>query len=347
MSIMVGMGRGASTGVLFRNAEALERLQAVDTIVLDKTGTITMGRPELGSVSWADGVDEDDVLRLAASAEAGSEHPLADAIVRGAQARGLAIEPAQRFASSSGRGIAAQVAGRAVLVGSAAQLTDHGIDIDPLLARADTLRADGQTVVFVAVDGRAAGLMAIADPTRVSAHNAIRALRADGLRIVMLTGDHASTAQVVARRLGIDDVRAGVRPDQKADAIVRLQAEGRVVAMAGDGVNDAPALAAADVGIAMGTGADLAIESASVTLVNGDLRALVRARRLSRQTMANIRQNLAFAILYNAIGVPVAAGVLYPWFGLVLSPMIAAAAMSASSVSVVANALRLRRARVS
>jgi Cu+-exporting ATPase len=346
MSIMVAMGRGASTGVLFRNAEALERLQAVDTVVLDKTGTLTQGRPELASVSWAEGAEEADVLRLAASAEVGSEHPLAQAIVAGATARGLQIPPADRFLSASGKGVTAVVSGHDVRVGSADHLRDHQINVDDLVPTADRLRAEGHTVVFVSLDGHASGLLAIADPVRVSAADAIRALHAEGLRIIMLTGDHLATAQAVARRLGIDDVRAGVKPDQKALTIARLQAEGRVVAMAGDGVNDAPALAAADVGIAMGTGADLAMESAGVTLVRGDLKALVRARRLSRATMANIRQNLAFAFVYNAIGVPLAAGILYPWFGLLLRPVVAAAAMSLSSVSVIVNALRLRRARV-
>jgi Cu+-exporting ATPase len=347
MSIMVAMGRGASVGVLFRNAEALERLQAVDTVVLDKTGTLTQGRPELTSVTWAEHVQETDVLRLAASAEVGSEHPLAQAVVTGATSRGLKLEPAQRFLSASGKGITALVSGHEVTVGSADYLGEWAIDVEQLLPRAEALRADGHTVVFVGIDGLAAGLLAIADPIRVSAAEAIRALHIEGLRVIMLTGDDATTARAVARRLGIDDVRAGVRPDQKAQAIARLQAEGCVVAMAGDGVNDAPALAAADVGVAMGTGADLAMESAGVTLVKGDLRALVRARRLSRATMVNIRQNLAFAFVYNAIGVPVAAGLLYPWFGLLLRPAVAAAAMSLSSVSVIANALRLRRARVS
>jgi Cu+-exporting ATPase len=347
MSIMVAMGRGASVGVLFRNAEALERLQAVDTVVLDKTGTITQGRPELMSVTWTEGVQESDVLRLAASAEVGSEHPLAQAVVAGASSRGLRVEPAERFVSASGKGITALVSGHEVSVGSADHMRDWRIDVEALSKRAEALRVDGHTVVFVGIDGRAAGLLAIVDPIRVSAAEAIRALHFEGLRVIMLTGDNATTALAVARRLGIDDVRAGVKPDQKALAIARLQADGHVVAMAGDGVNDAPALAAADVGIAMGTGADLAMESAGVTLVKGDLRALVRARRLSRATMANIRQNLAFAFLYNAIGVPVAAGVLYPSFGLLLRPVVAAAAMSLSSVSVIANALRLRRARVS
>jgi len=346
MSIMVAMGRGASVGVLFRNAEALERLQAVDTVVLDKTGTITQGRPELKSVTWTEAFEESDVLRLAASAEVGSEHPLAQAVVVGAVSRGLKLEPAERFVSASGKGITALVSGHEVSVGSADHMDDWRIDVESLVPRAQTLRADGHTVVFVAIDGRAAGLLAIVDPIRVSAAEAIRALHFEGLHVIMLTGDNATTAHSVARRLGIDDVRAGVKPDEKALAIARLQADGRVVAMAGDGVNDAPALAAADVGIAMGTGADLAMESAGVTLVKGDLRALVRARRLSHATMANIRQNLAFAFVYNAVGVPIAAGVLYPWFGLLLRPVVAAAAMSFSSVSVIANALRLRRARV-
>lgn len=347
MSIMVAMGRGASIGVLFRNAEALERLQAVDTVVLDKTGTLTQGRPELTSVTWAEHVEETDVLRFAASAEVGSEHPLAQAIVAGATSRGLKLEPAKRFVSAAGKGITALVSGHEVTVGSADCLGEWAIDVESLLPRAEALRADGHTVVFVGIDGLAAGLLAIVDPIRVSAAEAIRALHIEGLRVIMLTGDNAITANAVARRLGIDDVRAGVRPDQKARAIARLQAEGCVVAMAGDGVNDAPALAAADVGVAMGTGADLAMESAGVTLVKGDLRALVRARRLSRATMTNIRQNLAFAFVYNAIGVPIAAGVLYPWFGVLLRPVVAAAAMSFSSISVIANALRLRRARVS
>jgi Cu+-exporting ATPase len=347
MSIMVAMGRGASVGVLFRNAEALERLQAVDTVVLDKTGTITQGRPKLTSVTWTEGIHESDVLRFAASAEVGSEHPLAQAVVAGATVRGLRLEPTEHFVSASGKGITALVSGHEVSVGSADHMRDWQIDVESLSTRAEALRTDGHTVVFVGIDGRAAGLLAIADPIRVSAAEAIRALHFEGLRVIMLTGDNETTAHVVARRLGIDDVRAGVKPDQKALTIAELQADGRVVAMAGDGVNDAPALAAADVGIAMGTGADLAMESAGVTLVKGDLRALVRARRLSHATMANIRQNLAFAFLYNAIGVPIAAGALYPWFGLLLRPVVAAAAMSLSSVSVIANALRLRRARVS
>jgi Cu+-exporting ATPase len=347
MSIMVAMGRGASVGVLFRNAEALERLQAVDTVVLDKTGTITQGRPKLTSVTWTEGIHESDVLRFAASAEVGSEHPLAQAVVAGATVRGLRLEPAEHFVSASGKGITALISGHEVSVGSADHMRDWQIDVESLSTRAEALRIDGHTVVFVGIDGRAAGLLAIADPIRVSAAEAIRALHFEGLRVIMLTGDNETTAHAVARRLGIDDVRAGVKPDQKALTIAQLQADGRVVAMAGDGVNDAPALAAADVGIAMGTGADLAMESAGVTLVKGDLRALVRARRLSHATMANIRQNLAFAFLYNAIGVPIAAGALYPWFGLLLRPVVAAAAMSLSSVSVIANALRLRRARVS
>jgi Cu+-exporting ATPase len=347
MSVMVAMGRGASMGVLFRNAESLERLQSVDTIVLDKTGTLTQGRPELASVSWADGLPDTEILRLAASAEVGSEHPLAQAVVRAAHDKQLALGHVERFQSSSGRGISALVDGHDVVVGSSDFLSERQVSPDALSARAETLRADGQTVVYVAVDGKAEGLLAIADPIRVSAVDAIRALHADGLRLIMLTGDNATTAQAVARRLGIDDVRAGVRPDQKALAIARLQTEGHVVAMAGDGVNDAPALASADVGVAMGTGADLAMESAGVTLVKGDLRALVRARRLSRATVGNIRQNLALAFVYNLIGVPLAAGILYPWFGLLLAPSVAAAAMSLSSVSVVVNALRLGRTSLS
>jgi Cu+-exporting ATPase len=342
ISIMVATGRGATMGVLFRNAEAIEQLQKVDTLVVDKTGTLTLGRPELTSVSWADGLAEADVLRYAAAVERASEHPLAEAIVRGAEARGIPLEDVSNFASRTGQGVTGRVSDRSVAVGNAALMQSLAIDIASLTERADALRQDGQSVMFVAVDGKAAGLVGVSDPLRVSAADAIRALRVEGLRIVMLTGDHGASARAIARRLGIDEVKAEVLPDQKAQVIKSLQAEGRVVAMAGDGINDAPALAQADVGIAMGTGTDIAMETAPVTLVKGDLGAIVRARRLSRQTMANIRQNLFFAFAYNSAGVPIAAGVLYPFFGLLLSPVIAAAAMSFSSVSVIGNALRLK-----
>ena len=342
ISIMVATGRGATMGVLFRNAEAIEQLQQVDTLVVDKTGTLTLGRPELTSVSWADGLAEAEVLRYAAAVERASEHPLAEAIVRGAEARRIPLEDVVSFASRTGQGVTGRVNDRSVAVGNAALMQALAVDIASLAERADALRQDGQTVMFVAVDGKAAGLIGVSDPLRVSAADAIRALRAEGLRIVMLTGDHAASARAIARRLGIDEVTSEVLPDQKAQVIKRLQAEGRVVAMAGDGINDAPALAQADVGIAMGTGTDIAMETAPVTLVKGDLGAIVRARRLSRQTMANIRQNLFFAFAYNSAGVPIAAGVLYPVFGLLLSPVIAAAAMSFSSVSVIGNALRLK-----
>jgi Cu+-exporting ATPase len=339
---MVATGRGATMGVLFRNAEALEQLQRVDTLVVDKTGTLTLGRPELTSVSWADGLAEADVLRYAAAVERASEHPLAEAIVRGAQARRIPLDDVADFASRTGQGVTGRVNERSVAVGNLALMQSLAIDVESLAERADALRQDGQSVMFVAVGGKPAGLVGVSDPLRVSAAEAIRALRAEGLRIVMLTGDHGASAHAIARRLGIDEVKSEVLPDQKAQVIKSLQAEGRVVAMAGDGINDAPALAQADVGIAMGTGTDIAMETAPVTLVKGDLGAIVRARRLSRQTMANIRQNLFFAFAYNSAGVPIAAGVLYPFFGLLLSPVIAAAAMSFSSVSVISNALRLK-----
>jgi Cu+-exporting ATPase len=346
MSIMVASGRGASIGVLFRNAEAIELLGGIDTLVVDKTGTLTQGKPELATVSWIEGFSEREVLALAADLERASEHPLAGAIVRGAAGRGLPATAAEAFESVTGHGVRGRVGGRRVAVGSQAFLKSLGVEDAELIRRAEALRQEGQTVVFVAIEGRPAGLVGVSDPVKVSAVDAIRALHAEGLRIVMLTGDSQTTARAVARRLGIDDVRAEVLPDAKAAAVRALEAEGRRVAMAGDGINDAPALAAARVGIAMGTGTDVAMESAGVTLVKGDLRGIVRARRLSRMTMANIRQNLFFAFVYNAVGVPIAAGVLYPAFGLLLSPMIAAAAMSFSSVSVIANALRLRRAAV-
>ena len=346
MSIMVATGRGATAGVLFRNAEAIEVLREVDTLVLDKTGTLTEGRPKLVAVESSAGVDEAELLRLAASLEQGSEHPLAAALVAGAKERGLALTSAEHFASVTGKGVTGRVGDRAVALGNKALMLDVGASLGTLDARAEALRAEGQTVMFVAVNGALAGLVGVADPIKDTAAEALKALREEGLRVVMLTGDSQTTAEAVGRKLGIDEVIAGVLPDQKAEAVKRLQAEGRRVAMAGDGINDAPALAQADVGVAMGTGTDVAMESAGVTLVGGDLRGLVRARRLSRATMANIRQNLAFAFGYNALGIPVAAGVLYPLTGMLLSPMLAAAAMSLSSVSVIANALRLRRARL-
>jgi Cu+-exporting ATPase len=344
MSIMVAMGKGASLGVLFREAEAIEKLQSVDTLVVDKTGTLTEGRPALTSVVALPGYDEIGVLGLAASLERQSEHPLGAAIVAGATARGARLNAADNFVSKTGQGVRARVEGRTVLLGNASLLHDEHVDAAPLQDAAEQLRREGQTVVFVAVDGQPAGMLGVADPIRGTTREAIAALRRQGLRLVMLTGDNATTAAAVGRALQIDEVVADVRPDGKAEAIKRLQAAGRVVAMTGDGINDAPALAQANVGIAMGTGTDLAIATAGVTLVKGDLRGIVRARALSSRTMANIRQNLFFAFIYNTAGVPIAAGVLYPFFGLLLSPMLAAAAMSVSSVSVIANALRLRRA---
>nr|WP_291984562.1 copper-translocating P-type ATPase [Luteitalea sp.] len=343
MSIMVGTGRGAELGVLVRNAEALEVLEQVDTLVVDKTGTLTEGKPTLTTVVPLAGIDEAQLLRLVASLERVSEHPLASAIIRGSEERGLTTTAASDFQSVTGKGVVGTVDGHAVAIGTAALLVDLGATTETLAGRADELRRNGETVMFVAVDGAAAGLIGVADRIKATTPEAIRALRAEGLRIVMLTGDSRVTAEAVARTVGIDEVEAEVLPEQKAAVVTRLQAQGRRVAMAGDGINDAPALAQADVGIAMGTGTDVAMESAGVTLVQGDLRGLVRARRLSRATMRNIRQNLFFAFAYNALGVPVAAGLLYPTFGWLLSPMIASAAMTFSSVSVIANALRLRR----
>jgi Cu+-exporting ATPase len=343
MSIMVAMGRGATLGVLFKNAEAIEVMRKVDTLVVDKTGTLTEGKPRLVSVLALPGFEERQVLRLAASLERGSEHPLAAAIVQGARQRGVQAGDATDFASRTGKGVLGRVDSSPVVLGNATLFRDMGIDVGDLAAKAEELRADGQTVMLVAIDGQAAGLLGVADPIKESTAEAIRALHAEGIRIVMLTGDSRTTAQAVARKLSIDEVVAEVLPDQKVDTVKRLQDERHVVAMAGDGINDAPALAAAHVGIAMGTGTDVAMESAGVTLVKGDLRGIVRARHLSRATMRNIKQNLFFAFVYNSAGVPVAAGVLYPFFGLLLSPMIAAAAMSFSSVSVIGNALRLRR----
>ena len=343
MSIMVGTGRGALMGVLFKNAEALEVMRKVDTLVVDKTGTLTEGHPELVSVAPAADFDEAEVVRLAASVERASEHPLAAAIVRGAEQRGLQVAAAEDFQSVTGKGVTGVLAGRRIALGNIKLMQDLGVDAGALPAQADALRAQGQTVMFLAVDDRVAGLVGVADPIKSTTEEAIRFLHEEGIRIVMLTGDNRKTAEAVAAKLAIDQVQAEVLPDQKATIIKQLQAEGRIVAMAGDGINDAPALAQAQVGIAMGTGTDVAMESAGVTLVKGDLRGIVRARRLSRATMRNIRQNLFFAFIYNSLGVPIAAGVLYPFFGLLLSPMIAAAAMSFSSVSVITNALRLRR----
>jgi Cu+-exporting ATPase len=346
MSVMVATGRGATMGVLFRNAEAIEILRAVDTLVVDKTGTLTEGRPTLADVEAASGFAADDILAAAAGLERGSEHPLAAAIVKGAEGKGVNVPAADGFESVTGKGVAGRVAGRQVALGNRALMDARGVDVAALVESAERRRANGQTVMFVAIDGRAAGLVAVADAIKATTPDAIRTLHAEGIRLVMLTGDSRTTAEAVARELGIDEVQAEVLPDEKAGVVKRLQQEGRIVAMAGDGINDAPALAQAHVGIAMGTGTDVAMESAHVTLVKGDLGAIVRARRLSRQTMTNIRQNLFFAFVYNALGVPVAAGVLYPVLGLLLSPIIAAAAMSFSSVSVIGNALRLRRAAV-
>ena len=343
MSIMVGTGRGATAGVLIKNAEALEVLERVDTLVVDKTGTLTEGKPRLVTAEPAGGLSETELLGLAAGIELGSEHPLAAAIVTGAEGRGLSPARADEFRSVTGKGVVGRIAGRTVALGNRRLMDDLGVALGSLNERAEELRRDGQTVMFVAADGRPAGLVGVADPIKPSTPEALELLRAAGLRIVMLTGDSRATAEAVARRLGITEVEAEVLPEQKIAVIKRLQAEGRKVAMAGDGVNDAPALAQAEVGIAMGTGTDVAMQSAGVTLVKGDLRGLARARRLSQATMRSIRQNLVFAFVYNALGVPLAAGVLYPWLGILLSPIIASAAMSLSSVSVIGNALRLRR----
>jgi Cu+-exporting ATPase len=343
MSIMVGVGRGATAGILIKNAEALEILEKIDTLVVDKTGTLTEGKPRLVSVAPAPRQSETEVLRLAASLERGSEHPLAAAIVAGAESKGLVLAPAQDFRSLTGKGVVGTVDGRRVALGNRKLLDELAVPASGLGDQAEALRRDGQTVMFVAVDGEVAGLIGVADPIKPSTIEAIDLLRRSRVRVVMLTGDNRTTAQAVARKLGIEDVEAEVLPNQKVEVIKRLQAEGRRVAMAGDGINDAPALAQADVGIAMGTGTDVAMESAGSTLVKGDLRGIARARRLSQATMRNIRQNLFFAFVYNALGVPIAAGVLYPFSGVLLSPIIASAAMSASSVSVVGNALRLRR----
>ncbi len=346
MSIMVGVGRGAQSGVLIKNAEALERMEKVDTLLVDKTGTLTEGRPKVVAIRPAPGFDESEVLRLSASVERASEHPLALAIVEAAKERDVATAAVEGFDSPVGKGVVGRVEGREVILGNARFLAERGIDPAALEPEAEQLRADGATAIFLAVAGQAAGVVAIADPVKPSTPEALKALVAEGVHVVMLTGDNVTTAKAVARRLGIDEVEAEVLPEQKSAVVERLRKAGRVVAMAGDGVNDAPALAAADVGIAMGTGTDVAIESAGITLLKGDLTGIVRARRLSQATMRNVRQNLLFAFMYNAAGVPVAAGLLYPLFGILLSPIFAAAAMALSSVSVVGNALRLGRTRL-
>jgi Cu+-exporting ATPase len=346
MSIMVGVGRGAQSGVLIKNAEALERLEKVDTLVVDKTGTLTEGKPRVVAVRPAPGFASDDVLRLAASLERSSEHPLAAAIVTAAREKGLTLAEAADFDAPAGKGVRGAVDGRAVAIGTEDFLAECGVDLTSIAAEAEPLRRDGATVIFAAIDGKAGGAIGVADPIKPTTASALQALKAAGVRVVMLTGDNRTTAEAVAAKLGVAEVEAEVLPQNKADAVARLRRQGRVVAMAGDGVNDAPALAAADVGVAMGTGTDVAIESAGVTLLHGDLQALVRARRLSVATMGNIRQNLFFAFVYNSVGVPIAAGVLYPFFGILLSPIIAAAAMALSSVSVIGNALRLRSANL-
>jgi Cu+-exporting ATPase len=346
MAIMVGTGKGAENGVLFRNAEALEILKNADTLVVDKTGTLTEGKPRLAKVEPLSGFTPDEVLRLAASLERGSEHPLAAAIVKGAEAQGLQLREAQEFRSLTGKGVTGKVDGRSVALGNAALLADLGITTEHLRPRIEELRREGQTAMLVVVDGRLAGSIGVADPIRATTPEAVRLLHEDGLRVIMLTGDSRTTADAVARQLGMDEVIAEVLPQEKNHVVKRLQDEGRIVAMAGDGINDAPALAQADVGIAMGTGTDVAMESAGVTLVQGDLRGIARARRLSRATMRNIRQNLFLAFVYNVLSVPVAAGVLYPFVGILISPIWASAAMSLSSLSVVGNALRLRRVKL-
>ncbi len=346
MSIMVGVGRGAQAGVLIRNAEALERMENVDTLVVDKTGTLTLGKPSVTRIVVPDGFDEAEVLRLAASVERASEHPIAHAIVRAAEARGLKLSSVAGFDSPTGKGALGSVDGKKVVLGNAGFLSERGIDAKALTGQADELRSEGATAIFAGIDGRIAGALAIADPVKPTTAEALAGLKAEGIEVVMLTGDNATTAKAIARQLQIEDVEAEVLPEQKGDVVHRYRREGRVVAMAGDGVNDAPALAAADVGIAMGTGTDVAMESAGVTLLKGDLTGILRARKLSQAVMRNIRQNLFSAFIYNALGVPIAAGVLYPAFGILLSPIIAAAAMALSSVSVIGNALRLRGVRL-
>ena len=342
MSIMVATGKAATQGILFRDAAAIENLRKVDTLIVDKTGTLTEGKPALDRVIAAPGHGEDEVLRLAASIDQGSEHPLAAAIVRAARERGLALDPPEGFESSSGIGVRGRLAGRAVALGNTALMKEAGVSVDALASQAETLRSAGASVIYLAVDGRSAGLLAVSDPIKASTPEALASLGALGIRTVMATGDGLATARAVAARLGLDEVHAEVRPADKLALVAKLQGEGRVVAMAGDGINDAPALAKADVGIAMGTGTDVAMSSAQVTLVKGDLRGIAQARRLSEETIANMKQNLGFAFVYNALGIPLAAGVLYPLTGWLLSPMIAALAMSLSSASVISNALRLR-----
>ncbi len=343
MSIMVGTGRGAQAGVLIRNAEALETLEKVDTLVIDKTGTLTEGKPKLITLESAEGHEDLEMLRLVASLEQASEHPLAGAILAGAKQRGLQLGKTSEFSSLTGKGVTGMIEGHTIGVGNAKLLEALSINSQQLVRRSEDLRQQGQTVMLVAIDGNAVGLVGVSDPIKASTPEAIQLLHAEGIRLVMLTGDNQTTAQGVASTLGIDDVQADVLPEKKAEVVKQLQSQGHVVAMAGDGVNDAPALAQAHVGIAMGTGTDVAMESAGITLVQGDLRGIARARRLSRATIGNIRQNLFFAFFYNLLGVPIAAGVLYPFFGILLSPMLASAAMTFSSFSVIMNALRLRR----
>jgi Cu+-exporting ATPase len=344
---MVGVGRGAGLGVLIKNAEALERMEKVDTLVIDKTGTLTQGRPTVTAIVPAAGFAEPDVLRLAASLERSSEHPLGAAMIAAANKRGLTLTNVSDFDAPAGKGVTGTADGRRLALGNAAFLREQNIDVSPLAGEAERQRREGAIVVFLAVDGKAAGAIAVTDPIKPSSPPALQALKAAGIRVVMMTGDNATTARAIAARLGIDDSEAEVLPERKGAAVKQLQQQGRIVAMAGDGVNDAPALAQADIGIAMGTGSDVAIQSAGITLLKGDLKGLAIARALSAATMRNIRQNLFFAFVYNAAGVPIAAGLLYPWFGLLLSPVIAAAAMALSSVSVVGNALRLRSVRLS
>lgn len=346
MSIIAGTGRGAMAGVLIKNAESLEIMEKVDTLIIDKTGTLTEGKPKLMEVVVASGFEQNETLRLVASLEQSSEHPLASAIVKGAQEKGIALSSVQNFSSTTGKGVQGTVDGHNVALGNAAMLTSLGMNADSLVQAADQLRAKGQTAMFAAIDGKPAAIISVADPIKATTPEALKQLKAEGLHIVMLTGDSKATAKAIAEQLGIDDYEAEVLPERKSELVRQLQEKGRKVAMAGDGVNDAPALAQAHVGIAMGTGTDVAMESAGVTLVKGDLIGIVRARRLSHATMSNIRQNLFFAFVYNALGVPVAAGALYPFFGLLLSPVIASAAMALSSVSVIMNSLRLRKVKL-
>jgi len=345
MSIMVGVGRGAQAGVLIKNAEALERMEKVDTIVVDKTGTLTEGKPRVTEIVAAKGVSQDDLLAMAASLEQGIEHPLALAIIMAAKEKNIALAKADEFDSPTGKGVVGKVEGKSVALGNVQLMNELGIDVQAIEGQADKLRQDSATVIFIAVDGKAAGLLAIADPVKDTTPEAIKNLQQAGIRVVMLTGDNKTTAEAVARQLGITEVEAEILPEDKGRIVKKLQSEGRIVAMAGDGTNDAPALAVADIGIAMGTGTDVAMESASITLLRGDLMGIVKAQKLSKAVMGNIRQNLFFAFIYNMAGVPVAAGVLYPIFGVLLSPVMAAAAMALSSVSVIANALRLKAIR--